>query len=104
MNPIDQQLDILLRAAARALRPDVSPISMATHARVVAALRAQRQDAPAFALLRVWRTGMMAAGATAVVAIAAGWLASSHLDDSTHDPYVLNDPGMAVAMTTGWLP
>lgn len=104
MNAIDHQLDRLLRAAAKAPRPDAGPVSLATQSRALAALRAQRQAAPAFALLRAWRTGMATACATAALAIAAGWLASNHIDDSANDPYVLNDPGMAIAMTTGWLP
>ncbi len=104
MKPIDHALDRLLRAAARAPQPGVGPLSMATQARAIAALRAHRDAAPSFALLRTWRVGMATACATAAVAIVAGLFASSRLDDSANDPYVLNDPGMAVAMTTGWLP
>ncbi len=104
MKPIDQQLDRLLRAAARAPQAEAPPVSLATEMRALAAYRHRSHEAAAMALQRTWRVGLATACATAVVAMAAGWFASSHIEDSANDPYVLNDPGLAVAMTTGWLP
>lgn len=103
MNPIDHHLERLLRAAARAPRPASTPPSLATQMRVIAAYRGRAQAA-AMAVQRTWRIGLATACGTAAIAVAAGWLASGHIEDTANDPYVLNDPGLAVAMTTGWLP
>lgn len=102
-NPIDHQLDRLLRSAARAPGLAPTPVSLATHVRVLAAYR-QRGQSAAMAIQQTWRLGLATACATAALAIAAGWLASGRIEDTANDPYVLNDPGLAVIMTTGWLP
>lgn len=103
MKPIDHPLDRLLRSAARAPGAAATPMSMATQVRVLEAYR-QRGHAAALALRQTWRIGLATACATAALAIAAGWLASGRIEDTANDPYVLNDPGLAVVMTTGWLP
>lgn len=102
-NPIDHPLDRLLRSAARAPVPAVTPMSLATQVRAMEAYR-QRGQAAALAMQQTWRIGLATACATAALAIAAGWLASGRIEDTANDPYVLNDPGLAVVMTTGWLP
>jgi hypothetical protein len=48
--------------------------------------------------------GLATAMTAACVALCASWFASRHIDESANDPYVLNDPGLSVAMSTGWLP
>lgn len=103
MKPIDHPLDRLLRSAARAPGAAATPMSMATQVRVLEAYR-QRGHAAALAMRQTWRIGLATACATAALAIAAGWLASGRIEDTANDPYVLNDPGLAVVMTTGWLP
>lgn len=103
MNPIDHHLERLLRAAARAPRREDLPPTLATQMRAIAAYRG-RGEAAAMAVQRTWRVGLATACATAGIAIAAGWFAAGHVEDTANDPYVLNDPGLAVAMTTGWLP
>ncbi|MFM8421762.1 MAG: hypothetical protein ACKOEQ_16745 [Verrucomicrobiota bacterium] len=103
MKPIDHQLERLLRSAARAPGRAPTPVSLATQVRVLAAYR-QRGHAAAIAIQQTWRLGLATACATAALAIAAGWLASGRIEDTANDPYVLNDPGLAVVMTTGWLP
>ena len=46
MSHIDRQLDQLLRAAARAPRSEVGPMSYATQTRTLAAWRAARNPLP----------------------------------------------------------
>lgn len=103
MKPIDPPLERLLRSAARAPGPAVTPMTLAVQVRILEAYR-QRGHAAAAAIQRTWRIGLATACATAALAIAAGWLASRRIEDTASDPYVLNDPALAVVMTTGWLP
>ena len=104
MNPINEQLDRLLRAAARAPRPAEAPAPFVTEARVLAAWRESRRPAVSWASTETWRMGLATAMTAACVALCASWFASRHIDESANDPYVLNDPGLSVAMSTGWLP
>ena len=103
MSHIDRQLDQLLRAAARAPRSEVGPMSYATQTRTLAAWRAARNPLPEFGSLLAWRTGLATAFGTALIAVGVSFAASRDIDAEVNDPYVFSDPGVSVAMSTGWI-
>jgi hypothetical protein len=104
MSELDQHLDRLLRAAAQAPARDLPPLSYATQTRAMAAWRGVRSAAPDFSLLRAWQTGLATAFGAAIVAVGVSFAAAQDIDADVNDPYVVADPGVALAMTTGWLP
>jgi len=104
MSHIDRNLDRLLRAAAKAPRPEPAELSYATQMRTLAAWRAARAANAEFGPLYAWRTGLATAFGTAVLAVGLSFAASRNIDADVNDPYVVSDPGFAVAMSTGWLP
>lgn len=104
MSELDQHLDRLLRAAAQAPARDLPPLSYATQTRTLAAWRNARSAAPDFSLLRAWQAGLATAFGAAIVAVGISFAASGDIDAEVNDPYLVSDPGVALAMTTGWLP
>ena len=94
----------LLRAAAKAPRPEAAELSFATQTRTLAAWRASRAATADFGPLYAWRTGLATAFGMAVLAVGLSFAASRNIDTDVNDPYVVSDPGFAVAMSTGWLP
>lgn len=105
MSHIDRQLDRLLRAASQAPDRDVPPISYTTESRTLAAWRAARAAGNgSLPILVAWRTGLAAAFATAMLCVGVSFAASGHIEDDVNDPYVAADPGVSIAMSTGWMP
>jgi hypothetical protein len=104
MSQLDHQLERLLRSAARAPHPDVSPLSYATQTRALAAWRAARSEGLNQIPLQTWRAGLVAAFAAASLAVGLSFAASTRFDPDESDPYIASDPGLAVAFSTGWLP
>lgn len=107
MSQLDQQLAQLLRAAAQAPTPPCPPLSYATQTRTLAAWRAARSEALAFIpaqTLQTWRAGLAAAFAAASLAVGLSFAANDRLDSELSDPYFASEPGVAVALNTGWLP
>ena len=104
MSHIDRNLDRLLRAAAKAPRPEADELSYATQTRTLAAWRAARTATADFGPLYAWRTGLATAFGMAVLAVGLSFAASRDIDADVNDPYVVSDPGFSVAMSTGWLP
>jgi hypothetical protein len=103
MSHIDRKLDQLLRAAACAPRSEVGPMPFATQTRTLAAWRASRNPVAGFGSLRAWRAGLAAALGTAVLAVGFSFAAARNIDAEANDPYVASDPGVALAMSTGWI-
>ena len=104
MSQLDRNLDRLLRAAAKAPRPEPAGLSFATQTRTLAAWRAARAATAEYGPLHAWRTGLATAFGMAVLAVGLSFAASHDIDAVVNDPYVVSDPGFAVAMSTGWLP
>lgn len=107
MSDIDRHLDRLLRAAAQAPRPEpgeLPTIPFTTQARALAQWRATRSAARDSGILRTWRAGLATAFATAFLAVGVSFAMSRDIDAEVNDPYLAADPGVTVAMSTGWLP
>lgn len=107
MSQIDRQLEHLLRSAAKAPAPACPPLSYATQTRTLAAWRASRADAInliPLQTLQTWRAGLAAAFAAATLAVGLSFAANDRFDSELSDPYFASEPGVSVALNTGWLP
>jgi hypothetical protein len=107
MSQIDRQLEHLLRSAAKAPVQDCPPLSYATQTRTLAAWRAARANALGsipLQSLQTWRAGLAAAFAAATLAVGLSFAANHQFDSELSDPYFTSEPGVSVALNTGWLP
>lgn len=95
MNPLDHQLDRLLRAAARAPRePALGDLPFGAHPRILSAWRTQQADSTRW--LASWlQAGLATAALVAAVALGLSW---SHFQAPVGDEYAVANAALYVAV------
>ncbi len=95
MNPLDHQLDRLLRAAARAPRePIVATLPFGAHTRILSTWRVSQADSAGW--LASWlQAGLAAAALAAAVALGLSW---SNFQAPVGDEYAVANAALYVAV------
>ncbi|HAB16587.1 MAG TPA: hypothetical protein PLX89_01525 [Verrucomicrobiota bacterium] len=96
MKSLENQLERLLRSAARAPRPaEVTELSGAAEARVLAAWRRSQPEGPSW-MLRWLQGGLAAAAVAAAVALGLNW---TTFRQQAADEYAVADAALYAALT-----